>query len=61
MYNPEFEHKHIKGMTCQIVKETKRGWQVLQQDNPRKKPKTQFFDAIYFSKDKGVWRKIISQ
>jgi len=48
-------------MTCQIVKETKRGWQVLQQDNSRKKPKTKFFDAIYFSKDKGVWRKIISQ
>ena len=61
MYNPEFKHKFIAGMTCQRVKETKRGWQVQQQDNPRKKPKTQFYDAIYFSKDKGVWSKITSE
>ncbi len=60
MYSPEYRHKFIPWMTCQLVKQTKRGWQVLQKDDPLAKPKTKFFESIYFSKDKGIWEKITS-
>lgn len=54
----KYKHKHIQGMTCEVISLTKRGAMVKQFDPTRKsrlKETTQFYDGIYFDKEKGCW------
>ena len=56
----KYKHKHIQGMTCEIISITKRGAMVKQFDPNRKgskKDTIQFYDGIYFDKEKGCWEK----
>jgi hypothetical protein len=52
-----FDHKHIKGMICEIVSFTARGAKVKQTEG-KKKAKQAFYDNIDFeNSDRGLWAK----
>lgn len=56
-----YQHRHDATLTCEIVRETARGAQVIMYTNG-KKPKKMFFDRQDFSdKDEGraIWEKVV--
>ncbi len=53
----KYEHKHLAGVTCEVLDLTRRGAKVKQQDG--KKCRVQFYDAVDFEQSaRGLWKEV---
>jgi hypothetical protein len=56
----KYKHKGIETMTCEVVAITNKGCKAMVSDTAwkRGKPITQYFEGLFFHKEKGVWEAI---
>lgn len=52
----QFQHKHLKNLTCEIISTTSKGYKVIQREG--KKQKQASYYSIDFDMEKGFWLPI---